>query len=78
MGMDRLVSIVVPVYNAGAYIEETIAMVCRQTYGSWELLLVDDGSTDGSREKIAAWSRKDGRIRLIAKEENGEIGRAHV
>ncbi len=71
MGMDRLVSIVVPVYNAGAYIEETIAMVCRQTYGSWELLLVDDGSTDGSREKIEAWSRKDGRIRLIAKEENG-------
>ena len=35
------------------------------------LTIVDNGSTDGSREKIAAWSRKDGRIRLIAKEENG-------
>lgn len=68
--MDRLVSIVVPVYNAGAYIEETIAMVCRQTYGQWELLLVDDCSTDDGREKAEQWCRKDERIRLIAKEKN--------
>lgn len=68
--MDRLVSIVVPVYNAGAYIEETIAMVCRQTYGQWELLLVDDGSSDDGREKIEAWRRKDERIRLVAKKKN--------
>ena len=68
--MDRLVSIVVPVYNAGAYIEETIAMVCRQTYEQWELLLVDDCSTDDGREKIEKWCKKDKRIRLIAKEKN--------
>ena len=68
--MDRLVSIVVPVYNAGAYIEETIAMVRRQTYGRWELLLVDDCSVDDGREKIEKWCKKDERLRLIAKEKN--------
>lgn len=68
--MDRLVSIVVPVYNAGAYIDETIAMVCRQTYQNWELLLVDDCSTDDGRKKIRKWCGKEGRIRLIAREKN--------
>lgn len=68
--MDRLVSIVVPVYNAGAYIEETIEMVCRQTYPHWELLLVDDCSTDDSRTKIEKYCQEDERIRLIAKECN--------
>lgn len=68
--MDKLVSIVVPVYNAGAYIEETMEMVCRQTYSYWELLLVDDCSTDDSKAKIEAWCGKDDRIRLIAKTQN--------
>ncbi len=68
--MDKLVSIVVPVYNAGAYIEETMEMVCRQTYSYWELLLVDDCSTDDSKAKIEAWCGKDERIRLIAKTQN--------
>lgn len=69
--MDRLVSIVVPMYNVGAYIEETIDMVRRQTYGQWELLLVDDCSADDSREKAEKQAKGDGRIRLIAKEKNG-------
>ncbi len=47
-----LVSIVVPVYNAGQFIAETIHCVQAQTYRAWELLLVEDGSSDGSREII--------------------------
>lgn len=68
--MDNLVSIVVPVYNAGAFIEKTIRMVLAQTYTRWELLLVDDGSSDDSRSKIEAYCKKDDRIRLIAKARN--------
>ena len=65
-----LVSIVVPVYNAGQFLAETISCVQAQTYRAWELLLVDDGSSDDSREIIRQRSAKDERVRLIIQEEN--------
>lgn len=72
-----LISIIVPVYNAGAYIRETISMVAAQTYESWELLLVDDGSEDDSREKIReSMESGDVRIRLIEKQKNEGAARA--
>lgn len=72
-----LISIIVPVYNAGAYIRETISMVAAQTYESWELLLVDDGSEDDSREKIReSMENGDVRIRLIEKQKNEGAARA--
>lgn len=49
---NGLVSIIVPVYRAAAYITDTIGMVFSQTYGRWELLLVDDCSGDGSVEAV--------------------------
>lgn len=64
------VSIVVPVYNAGAYIQKTIEMVKAQTYQKWELLLVDDGSKDDSVQKIQPFLM-DSRIRLISQENQG-------
>lgn len=73
---DRLVSIIVPVYNAGIYIEETIAMVRNQTYENWELILVDDCSKDDGRKKIQSLSSGDERIRLIAKPVNEGAARA--
>lgn len=71
-----MVSIVVPVYNAGGFIRETIGHVRAQTYGEWELLLVDDCSEDGSRETISAEAEKDSRIKLIRQEENRGAARA--
>lgn len=69
---DDLVSIIVPVYNAGIYIKETVEMVRAQTYPGWELLLVDDCSGDDSRQVIRRYmdSVRDERIRLIEKESN--------
>lgn len=48
------ISVIVPVYNAAAFLEECVASVVAQTYTYWELLLVDDGSTDGSAELCRA------------------------
>lgn len=67
---DRLVSIVVPVYNAQSFIEETIQYVKSQTYENWELLLVDDCSLDNSCNVIESMQRTDERIRLIRQEAN--------
>lgn len=50
--MKAKVSIVVPVFNARKYIEETIRSVEQQTFSDWELILVDDRSTDGTREYL--------------------------
>ena len=74
---DKLVSIIVPVYNAGAYIEETIAMVRAQSYKNWELILVDDCSQDDGRAKIeGCMAKADGKIRLVAKSVNEGAARA--
>ena len=60
-----LVSIIMPMFNSEAFIRDAIKSVIAQTYKHWELLVVDDGSTDGSRaivEKFMAW---DSRIHLL-------------
>lgn len=67
---DTLVSVVVPVYNAGRFIGETIGYVQAQTYENWELLLVDDCSSDNGCAVIADAAAKDQRIRLIRQEVN--------
>lgn len=74
MGNDRSlenrISIVVPVYNAADFILETIEMVRQQTYENFELILVDDASTDNSIELIESAIPGDGRIKLIKKASN--------
>lgn len=82
---EGLVSIIVPVYNAGNYIEETIQMVEKQTYSNWELILVDDCSADNSRELIETYLNKrkskqvvgkEQEVRLIKKEQNEGAAKA--
>ena len=67
-----MISIVTPVYNAAAFICQTMEMVKAQTYTDWELILVDDGSKDNSCEVIETYldEKPDARIRLIKKEKN--------
>ncbi len=80
--MTDLISIVVPVYNAADYIENTLRMVVAQTWKNWELILVDDKSPDGSGAYIEELLAKEDfqsvkdRVRLISKEQNEGAARA--
>ena len=68
--MER-VSVIIPVYNLEGYISYCLESVCRQTYQSLEILVVDDGSTDHSVEVCQSFAQKDSRIRIIQKENGG-------
>lgn len=68
---DPLVSVVVPVYNAGAYLSACISSILEQTYTNFELLIVDDGSTDVVTDIIAAVAAKDSRIKVIRQVHSG-------
>ena len=69
--MSNLVSVIVPVYNAEAYLEQCLESLLGQTYGNTEILLVDDGSTDGSGALCDAYAAKDARIKTLHKENGG-------
>jgi glycosyltransferase involved in cell wall biosynthesis len=60
------VSVIVPFYNPGAFLEEAVESVRRQTLQDWELILVDDGSTDQSAEYARRQASADHRIRLVS------------
>lgn len=66
-----MISIIVPVYNSSFFLEECIRSVVSQTFCDWELLLIDDGSTDGSGEICDCWAKKDARIRTIHQKNAG-------
>lgn len=70
--MSELVSVVVPVYNAEKFIREAMDSVRVQTYENWELLLVEDGSSDGSVDVITGYiaDTQETRIRLIRQPSN--------
>jgi len=72
----RLVSIVTPLYNSEEYIEETIRSVQAQTYARWEMIITDDGSTDGGFAKAQALAAQDSRIIVQKLERNGGSAKA--
>jgi glycosyltransferase involved in cell wall biosynthesis len=65
-----LVSVVMPVYNGERFLSEAIESVLAQTYARWQLVLIDDGSTDGSAEIAAKFARRDARVRFFANARN--------
>jgi teichuronic acid biosynthesis glycosyltransferase TuaG len=69
------VSIVMPAYNAGKYIEQSILSVLEQTHPHWELLIVNDGSTDDTQAIAENYAAKDDRIKVI-NQKNSRLGAA--
>lgn len=74
--MEKLVSVITPAYNASEYIGETIKSVLDQSYTNWEMLIVDDCSSDNTREIVRGYLEKDSRIKLIEHSENGGVSAA--
>ena len=66
-----LISVIVPVYNVAKYMDRCMKTVCGQTYKNLEILVIDDGSTDGSSALCDKWAAADSRIRLIRQPNQG-------
>lgn len=68
---NNMVSIILPVFNAERFLSQCLDSILRQTYQDWELVAVDDGSKDGSIEILKSYERRDDRIHIISKENEG-------
>lgn len=70
---DPLVSVVMPVYNGGAYLAPAVESVLAQTFAEFELIIINDGSTDNSWEVIQNYARTDARIRAFTQSNKGLV-----
>lgn len=68
---ESLVSIIVPIYNAGPYLEQCLDSIVGQTHKDLEIILLNDGSTDDSLTTIRRYAENDGRIKMIDKQNQG-------
>lgn len=68
---NKLISIIVPVYNVEHYLSKCLDSICRQTYKELEIILVDDGSTDSSSKIINAYMQNDSRIKSLKQKNSG-------
>ncbi|MEG0180816.1 MAG: glycosyltransferase family 2 protein [Romboutsia sp.] len=73
---NNLVSIITPMYNAEKFVEDTINSVLNQTYKSWEMIIVDDCSSDNSAEIVKSYVQRDKRIKYIKTDLNKGVSNA--
>lgn len=73
--MSLLVSVIMPAYNAERYITDSIQSVLDQTYPHWELIVIDDGSTDSTARVAGEFAGRDGRVKCI-RQPNGKQAKA--
>lgn len=67
------VSVIVPIYNVEAYLEKGIKSITDQSYRDMEIILIDDGSTDGSGDICDAYAKKDSRIKVLHQKNSGVV-----
>lgn len=65
------ISVLLPVHNAAAYLDEALGSLQAQTFQDFEIVAVDDGSTDASAERLAAWARRGARLRVVGQARGG-------
>lgn len=70
--MNETISVIIPVYNVEKYIKKCIDSVINQTYKNLEIILIDDGSKDNSPQICDEYAKKDNRIKVIHKENEGQ------
>lgn len=68
---EQLISIIIPCYNQGQYLHETLTSVSKQTYENWECIIVNDGSQDQTESIALQWQIKDKRFKYIKKSNEG-------
>ena len=66
-----MISVIMPAYNSENYVSEAIESVCKQSFADWELLIVNDGSTDHTPEIIEKYAQKDSRIKVFHRKNEG-------
>jgi len=73
-----LISVIIPVYNTKNYLEKCLDSVLNQTYENLEVIIVDDGSTDGSEAMCDEYAQRDSRVKVIHKENGGQCTARNV
>ena len=68
-----LISVIVPIYNVEQYVEKCIQSIVNQTYKNIQILLIDDGSTDNSGKICDEYAKKDSRIEVVHKRNEGLV-----
>ena len=71
MYMEPKVSVIIPVYNVEKYLDECLISVINQSYRNLEIIIVNDGSTDGSGKKCEGYKKIDSRISVFHKQNGG-------
>lgn len=78
MSIDKVISVIIPLYNMEKYIERCISSICSQTYKNLEIIVVDDSSTDSSNAIVKELIQNDNRIKLIEHDVNRGLYHARL